>query len=91
MNAVKTFFGLSHVAGNNEDVQVFERFLSSFKIFEIKFLAMLGMPLRWQKKKRLRMPQELPIDRDLEKFRNFTVNTIRDAACARMTSLREKG
>ena len=34
INAVKTFMATSHVAGDDQDVLIFERFLSSFKIFE---------------------------------------------------------
>ena len=96
INAVKTFIGVSHVSGNLEELQTFERFLSSFKIFENVIFGDARYALEIAKKKRLKLPQELPFEKDMEDFRNYTVDeiknldasnfvSIRDATCARLT------
>ena len=97
INFVKTFIGYSHVAGNTNNVKVFEAFLSTFKIYENAIFGDARYAIELSKKKRLRMPQELPLEKDMETFRSYTVNeikdlnhatrfvTVRDATCARLT------
>ena len=97
INAVKTFIGYAHVAGHVNNVKIFEAFLSSFKIYENAIFGDARYALELSKKKRLRMPQELPLESDMVTFRNYTVNeikdvkdvcrfvSVRDAACARLT------
>ena len=63
INAVKTFIPTSHVAGDDQDVLIFERFLSSFKIFENVIFGDARHTLDFKKKKDLGCPKSYPSKR----------------------------
>lgn len=96
-NAVRPFIGYSHVSGNSSNVEIFERFLSAFKLYENSLFEDARYAIELSKKKRLKIPQELPLEKDMEMFRDYTVEeimkvnddsnyvTIRDAVCAILT------
>ena len=99
---MKTFIGYSHVSGNSSRVEIFERFLSAFKLYENSLFGDARYAIELSKKKWLKTPKELQLEKNIEVFRDCTVKeikkvnkdpnyvTIRNAACARLTLLNAK-
>ena len=96
INAAKCFKAYAHVGEDEESVSIFERFLTTFKIFENVIFGDARYKNDLSKKRKLRLPTELPMEEDMQTFQQETIRIvanvdkedyikIRDAACARVT------
>ena len=97
VNAVKVFRADSHLNNRKEENELLERFLNTFRTYENVIFGDARFQVEMSKKKRLNLPEELPLESDMETLQKFTVNVvknvdqnasfieIRDAACTRIT------
>ena len=97
VNAVKVFNADSHLNNRKEETELLERFLNTFRTYENVIFGDARFQVEMSKKKRLNLPEELPLESDMETLQKFTVNVvknvdqnasfieIRDAACTRIT------